>query len=121
MRSKSLEASQKASDYPPPCLESSQHTHAVELIRELQAEFPHLRLPDITDTDELNWIGAFLYVYDLVLIGRSPLQLDWSERSLMLINMDKTHIMAFCETIEQRELRDSTDFFINRETALTSS
>ena len=39
----------------------------------------------------------------------------------MLINMDKTQIMAFCETIEQRELRDSTDFFINRETALTSS
>jgi hypothetical protein len=32
----------------------------------------------------------------------------------MLMNMDKTQIMAFCETIEQRELRDSTDFFIKR-------
>ena len=32
----------------------------------------------------------------------------------MLINIDKSKIMAFYETIEQRELRDSTDFCINR-------
>jgi hypothetical protein len=32
----------------------------------------------------------------------------------MLINIDKTKIMAFYETIEQKQLRDSSDFFINR-------
>jgi hypothetical protein len=75
---------------------------AAELIRELQVEFPHLRLPDITDKVELNWIGVFLYVDDLALIARSPHQLqqmiilcqDWNERSRMLINkhrQDQNH------------------------------
>jgi hypothetical protein len=100
---------------------------AAELIRELQTEIPHLRFPDVTDTDELNRIGAFLYVDDLELIGRSPLQLqqiitvcqDWNERSRMLINTDKTKIMTFYETIEQRESRDSTDFYIKRRSKWT--
>ena len=30
-------------------------------------------IPDITDIDELNWIGAFVHVDDLVLIGESVL------------------------------------------------
>ena len=61
-----------------------------ELILELRAKFRLLQFPLITSIDDLNWIGAFLYVDDMVLIARSPSQLqsmidacqDWAERSL---------------------------------------
>jgi len=33
-----------------------------ELILELRAKFPLLQFPQITSIDDLNWIGAFLYV-----------------------------------------------------------
>ena len=46
-----------------------------ELILELRAKFPLLQFPQITSNDDLNWIGAFLYVDDMVLIARSPAQL----------------------------------------------
>ena len=60
---------------------------AVELILELRAKFPHLEFPEMTSIDDINWIGAFLYVDDIVLIARSPAQLqsmidacqDWAE------------------------------------------
>ena len=47
-----------------------------ELILELRAKFPLLQFPQITSLDDLNWIGAFLYVDDMVLIARSPAQLQ---------------------------------------------
>jgi len=69
-----------------------------ELILELRAKFPLLQFPPITSIDDLNWIGAFLYVDDMVLIARTPAQLqsminacqDWAERSRMRINHEKT-------------------------------
>jgi len=71
-----------------------------ELILELRAKFPLLQFPQITSIDDLNWIGAFLYVDDMVLIARSPAQLqsmidacqDWAERSRMRINHEKTEV-----------------------------
>ena len=59
----------------------------VELILELRVRFPLLQFPLITSIDDLNWIGVFLYVDDMVLIARSPSQLqsmidacqDWAE------------------------------------------
>ena len=47
-----------------------------ELILELRTKFPLLQFPQITSIDNLNWIGAFLYVDDMVLIVRSPGQLQ---------------------------------------------
>jgi hypothetical protein len=91
-----------------------------ELILELRAKFPHLVFPEITSIDDLNWIGAFLYVDDMVLIARSPAQLqsmidacqDWAERSRMRINHDKTEIMIFYETPPQRAVRHPSTFHI---------
>jgi len=76
-----------------------------ELILELQAKFPLLEFPQITSIEDLNWIGTFLYVNDMVLITRSPAQLqsmidacqDWAGRSRMRINHDKTEVMMFYE------------------------
>jgi len=58
-----------------------------KLILEIRAKFPLLEFPQITSIDDLNWFGAFLYVDDMVLIARSPAQLqsmidacqDWAE------------------------------------------
>ena len=47
-----------------------------ELILEIRAKFPLLEFLQITSIDDLNWIGAFLYVDDMVLITRSPAQLQ---------------------------------------------
>jgi len=77
-----------------------------ELILELRATFPLLQFPHITSIDDLNWIGAFLYVDDMVFIARSPAQLqsridacqDWAERSRVRINHEKTEVMMFYET-----------------------
>ena len=82
---------------------------AAELIHELRTKFPDLKFADITSIDDFNWIGAFLYVDDMVLIARSPTQLqymidacqEWSERSRMKINNDKTKIIVFYETLAQ--------------------
>jgi len=49
--------------------------YAAELILELRAKFPLLEFPEITSIHDHNWIGAFLYVDDMVLIARSPAQL----------------------------------------------
>jgi len=43
-----------------------------KLILELIAKLPLLEFPEISSIDNLNWIGAFLYVDDMVLIARSP-------------------------------------------------
>jgi len=91
-----------------------------EIILELQAKFPLLQFPQITLIDDLNWIGAFLYVDDMVLIARSPAQLqsmidacqDWAERSRMRINHEKTEVMMFYETPPQRATRFPSTFHI---------
>jgi len=89
-----------------------------ELILELRAKLPLLQFPLITSIDNLNWIRAFLYVNDMVLIARSPAQLqsmidacqDWAERSRMRINHEKTEVMMFYETPSQRTTRFPSTF-----------
>jgi len=49
---------------------------AAELIHELRIKFPELKFDEITSIDDFNWIGAFLYVDDMVLIARSATQLQ---------------------------------------------
>jgi len=68
-----------------------------EVILELRAQFPLLESLQITSIDDLNRIGAFLYVDDMVLITRPPAQLqsmidacqDWAEQSRMRISHEK--------------------------------
>ena len=40
-----------------------------ELMLELRAKFPLLQFPLITSMDDLNWIGPFLYVDDMVRVS----------------------------------------------------
>ena len=49
---------------------------AAELIHEVRTKFSDLKFDDITSIDDFNWIGAFLYVDDMVLIARSATQLQ---------------------------------------------
>jgi len=92
-----------------------------ELILELREKFPLLQFPLITSIDDLNCIGAFLYVDDMVLITRSPSQLqsmidacqDWAERNRMRINHEKTEVMMFYETPSQRTTRFPSTFHIS--------
>ena len=44
---------------------------AAELFHKLQSKCPELKFDDITSVDDFDWIGAFLYVDDMVLIVRS--------------------------------------------------
>jgi hypothetical protein len=71
-----------------------------ELIRTLQKEFPHA----CTYTSKgITWLGAMAYADDLVLVGKSPRELQsmintcqaWCEKSRVEINIDKTKIMTF--------------------------
>ena len=102
-------ASQKEADLVPPSLASV----VAELILELRAKFPLLQFPQITSIDDLNWIGVFLHVDDMVFIARSPAQIqsmidacqDWAERSRMRINHEKIEVMMFYETPSQRATR----------------
>ena len=93
-----------------------------ELILELRIKFPLLQLefPQITSINDLNWIGAFLYVNDMVLIARSPSQLqsmidacqDWTEQTRMRINHEKTEVMMLYETPSQLTTRFPSTFHI---------
>ena len=91
-----------------------------ELILELRTTYPDLTFPDITAVDDLNWVGAFLYVDDMVLIARSAAQLQrminscqhWAERSRMKINETKTEVMVFYENPTQQALRHPATFTI---------
>jgi len=70
--------------------------------------------------DDLNCVGAFLYVDDMVLIAKSPSQLqsmidacqDWAERSRMRIKHEKTEVMMFYETTPQRATTFPSTFHI---------
>ena len=98
-----------------------------EVILEIRAKFPLLQFPQITSIDDLNWIGAFLYVDDMVLIARSPAQRqsmidacqDWSERSRMRINHGKTEVMMFYETPPQWATRFPSTFHITTRSPLS--
>jgi len=100
-----------------------------ELILELRAKFPLLQFPQITSIDDLNWIGAFLCVDDMVLIARCPAQLqsmidacqDWAEQSRMRINHEKTEVMMFYETPSQRTTRFPSTFHITTYFPLSQS
>jgi len=91
-----------------------------ELIHELRTKFPQLKFDEITSIDDFKWIGTFLYVDDMVHIARSATQLqhmidayqEWSGRSRMKINHDKTKIMVFYETSAQRASRQPSHFWL---------
>jgi len=93
---------------------------AAELIHELRTKFPELKFDDITSTDDFNWIGAFLYVDNMVFIALSTTQLqhmidtyqEWSERIRMKINSDKTKIMVVYETPAQRASQHPSLFWL---------
>jgi len=81
-----------------------------KLILELRKNFPHWNSPEIKPIDDLNWIGDFFYVDDIVPIARLPSQLqeminayqDWAERSRMRMNYDKTKVMMFYKSPLQK-------------------
>jgi hypothetical protein len=77
-----------------------------ELIRQLEKDFPHA----YTYTSKGNiWLGAIAYVDDLVLISKSPHELQamlntcqsWCEKSRVEINLEKTKIMIFNSRLQQ--------------------
>ena len=71
-----------------------------ELLHQLQIAFP---LAQTKVTNGYQWLGAIAYVDDLVLISRSPLELQqmintcqiWCEKSRIEINASKTKIVVF--------------------------
>ena len=89
-----------------------------ELILESRIKFPLLKYPEITSIDNLNWIGAFRYVDDMVLTARSSAQLqfminaceDRAERSRMRINHEKTEVMMFYQVLFRRASRFPSHF-----------
>jgi len=104
-------------------------TCAAELIHELRSKFPELKFADITCIDDFNWIGAFLYVNDMVLVTQSATQLqhmidacqEWSERSSMKINNDNTKIMVSYETLAQRASQHQLLFWLTSRFPLNNS
>jgi hypothetical protein len=72
----------------------------VKLLQLLQKEFPHACT---YSSKGPTWLGAIAYVDDLVLISKSPRELQsmldtcqaWCEKSRVEINIDKTKIMTF--------------------------
>jgi hypothetical protein len=83
-----------------------------DLILQLKSQFPHC---SITHRGTASWIGGFLYVDDLCLIATSETELqrmlqacqEWSEKSRIQINTDKTKIMGFHEEAAAKKLRTS--------------
>jgi len=78
-----------------------------DLIHELQHWFPNAT---ITHNGNIVWIGRIPYVDDLCLISTNAQELQemihvcqtWSEKARMQINADKSKIMAFHETAQQK-------------------
>jgi len=81
-----------------------------DLIHELQRRFPNAT---ITHNGNSVWIGGILYVNDLCLICTNAQELQeiihvcqtWSEKARMQINANKSKIMAFHETAQQKNAR----------------
>ena len=83
-----------------------------ELLRQLQKDFPHA----CTYTSKGNiWLGAITYVDDLVLISKSPHELQamlntcqsWCEKSRVEINLENTKIMIFNSRLQQTSRQPS--------------
>jgi hypothetical protein len=83
-----------------------------ELLRQLQKDFPHA----YTYTSKGNIsLGAIAYVDDLVLISKSPHELQamlntcqsWCEKSRVEINLEKTKIMIFNSRVQQTSRQPS--------------
>ena len=83
-----------------------------ELLRQLEKDFPHA----YTYTSKGNiWLGAIAYVDDLVLISKSPHELQamlntcqsWCEKSRVEINLEKTKIMIFNSRLQQTSKQPS--------------
>jgi hypothetical protein len=83
-----------------------------ELLRQLQKDFPHA----YTYTAKGNiCLGAIAYVDDLVLISKSPHELQamlntcqsWCEKSRVEINLEKTKIMIFNSRVQQTSRQSS--------------
>jgi len=80
------------------------------LIHELQRQFPNAT---ITHNGNSVWIGGILYGDDLRLISTNAQELQemihvcqtWSEKVRMQINANKSKIMAFHETAQQKNAR----------------
>jgi len=87
-----------------------------------------LKFADITSIDDFNWIRAFLYVDDTVLIAQSATQLqhmidacqEWSKRTRMKINHNKTKIMVFDETPAKRACRQLSLFWLTTQFPLNN-
>ena len=88
-----------------------------ELIRELRKEYPDITMPSAHD---LLWLGAILYVDDMILLANSPEKLQhmintcqrWAERSRTTINAGKTKIVVFKENRAYRRTRPAYRFTI---------
>jgi hypothetical protein len=97
---------------------------AADLIHFLRSEFPDATIshgpvgpppptPSGTAPPTTIWIGGLFYVDDLCLMSTCPNELQrmihacqtWSEKSRLLINTNKSKVMAFHETAEVRRAR----------------
>ena len=92
------------------------HIH-VRITRQLEKDFPHA----YTYTSKGNiWLGAIAYVDDLVLISKSPHELQamlntcqsWCEKSRVEINLEKTKIMIFNSRLQQTHNQPSHSWSI---------
>ena len=86
-------------------------------LRQLEKDFPHA----YTYTTKCNiWLGAIAYVDDLVLISKSPHELQamlntcqsWCEKSRVEINLEKTKIMIFNSRLQQNPNQQSHSWSI---------
>jgi len=83
------------------------------LIHKLQHRFQNAT---ITHNGNSVWIGGILYVDDLCLISTNAQELQemihvcqtWSEKARMQIKADKSKIMAFHDTAQQKNTRQKT-------------
>ena len=102
--------------------ENCQFESNADLIRALQRAFPHVQIrtdsnrgapPGGSSSSSSISVRGFTYVDELALSSTDPVELQamitfaqrWSEFSRLLINDDKTKIMAFHENKKHRELR----------------
>ena len=81
----------------------------MDLIRELQVQFPDIKMPT---APALVWMGTILKVDDAVLMARSPKELqlmldvcqESAERNRMSINVYKTKVVVFLEVPAVRKV-----------------
>ncbi len=93
------------------CLSPILYTFLVNsLLIRLQNKFPNIKITTSQETHQTHphhetWVGALMYADDLVLLARTPAELQeildetqiWSEENFATINTDKSYVMAFKE------------------------